>query len=717
PGYESDQVVVRIGQGQTVDAPTIALYPVGSITGLITAAVGSVPAGTCVSAVALAAGASPPTCAAASTTPEASRNTEVATACKDATKLCASVNADGSYAIKGLSRGTYLVGVFTPADSAYPSIAPAQVTLPPGGDQRYDAVLHRFGKLSVLVTKPNDSGTVAPVNAAPVTITSTAPSKSATGTTGTDGTFVFTASQLGTASYVVTVTDPTDSTKSKTATVTIGPDQDVSVQLILIPDAGKYFGRVVSGVDGGDIPLYVDPDPTDIPTKTQRLEITVTGVVGYVGSQAVTKTAIGYTTTHGCFAVSAKPVVASDYPSACAFPSDAAAEAARIDLGLIVPLADVKVRIVDGSGEVDTYMPAARTSVDVTGNPFTVVMSAQPRAVAVTACALAPSDTGCTTTNGLSKQDLSKLTVRVLSQPAGSGSVTVTYDSSSSKLIWRDPAVGTKDNYAVPGAYVLDVNVPGYDETRVDVNVPVATDPAIAYGVALALKPLTGFTVSAVTPKNSGQTKPVNGALFIISGGNTTQSLTALPGANSVTFQGLSPDGSYTVEVRAAGYAFKTAGPFKPSADNPQTVTLSPLGSISGTVTSATTGEGLPSTVLTACYAGATAPADPTTYTCDTTADTFTATSVGDGTYTITGTTATQGLNDGAWLLTVKAPNGYTSPTSSLVTISGGGASTRNFALTPVSLALTVNLLDDANSTTPTPVTGATVTATGSDGT
>ncbi|MGN6089938.1 MAG: carboxypeptidase regulatory-like domain-containing protein, partial [Actinomycetales bacterium] len=699
PGYESDQVVVRVGQGQTVDAPTIALYPVGSITGLITAAVGSVPAGTCVSAVALAAGASPPTCAAASTTPEASRNTDVATACKDATKLCASVNADGSYAIKGLSRGTYLVGVFTPADSAYPSIAPAQVTLPPGGDQRYDAVLHRFGKLSVLVTKPNDSGTVAPVDKAQITITSTALSQPATGTTGTDGTFAFTASQLGTATYVVTVTDPTDTSKSKSATVTISPDQDVSVQVILIPDAGKYFGRVVSGVDGGNIPLDS--------SAGQRLEVTVTGVVGYVGNQPVTQTAVGYASANGCFALAPpnQTLLASDYPSSCGITD---ASAARINIGLIVPLADVKVRVVDANNAtVDTYVPTTKSSVDVTGNPFTVVMSAQPRVVAVTACAVEGK-----TCSSLTNADLSKLTVRVLSQPAGSGSVTVTYDSVSNLLVWRDTAVGTRDNYAVPGDYVLSVNVPNYDEARADISVPVAPNPTDAFPIALQLKPLTGFTVSAVTAGSGKTTTPVNGALFIISGGNTTQSLTALPGTNSVTFQGLSSDVAYSVEVRAAGYSFATSAGLKPSAGS-ASVTLTALGAISGAVTSKTTGEAIPSTTLSACYLGA---ADTTATTCAADATTFTALSAGNGTFTITGDTSTEGLVDGAWLLSVKAPNGYSAPLDRAVVVTVGATSKQNVQLEPVSVSLSVSLIDDANSASPTAVTGAIVTATGGDG-
>ncbi len=150
PGYESSTVQVQVPLGAIADAAPVALSPAAVITGTLTAAVGTVPSGTCVVAVPYgAAGSDGPDC-----TPH-----DVSLVCETtAGAHCAVADANGNFVIRRLDHGSYRLFILLPDQSGYATPAPVDITLAVSEVRRYDTTLNRYGQLVVVVQAPDSNG-------------------------------------------------------------------------------------------------------------------------------------------------------------------------------------------------------------------------------------------------------------------------------------------------------------------------------------------------------------------------------------------------------------------------------------------------------------------------------------------------------------------------------------------------------------------------------
>jgi len=652
PGYEATTVMVQVPLGVTIEAPPVALAPAAVITGSVSTPVGALPAGTCVIVVPLAEGGSTaPPC-----TPAAPPALTCTTTIGDA--LCAVADSNGHYEIDSVPHGSYDVYV-EPTDTEYLPAPPVPETVASGEVRTYDASIHRLGRLAVTVLKPDANGT--PVAAAGETVT-ISPGTTPAATTDSGG--LATLTGLAAGVYNALAVDSGNPLLKGNMVVSVGLDQTISTTVVLTEQVGTVRGRLVYKVDNAAQPVA-------------GASIVLTGVAGYFGTFPIKFAGLVTTDSNGCFAIT--PTGTPPPASGGSGPCDGAG-LPTAPLPLLTPNVDVSVDATAvGLGTSN------QTGLSISGGALTVVMAAPARAVSG-ALGINPTPPGAV--------DLSQASVQVISQAVGSGNLTFAVDTAGN-ITWRDSAVGSAPNQAVPGTYKLRATMPGYDDAVATVFVPASTDGS-TFSYNLTLTPFGALTINAVDSSSA----PVTGAVFILSAtGVPATTLNAPPGGSSVTFSNLSPSvGDYHVEVRAGGYAFTDSGPLtvSPGVTSSDDVTLAREGAIVGTVSGSVSGQTFTLTGMTVTATKG--------------ADTFTAVTDIHGKYRITGSTTTQGLDAGAWTVSVTSA-GYNSgnPVTATATVpAGGGDVTQDLTLPADPVTFTVNVKSEG--TPSKPVTNATVT-------
>jgi len=663
PGYEPGTVDVQVPLDATAEAAPLALFPAATVVGTINAAVGNlstgpdltvpddpdepVPAGqdyahqvdyrTCV----IVAPASPapigqPGCTVQP--PASPGGTAGCTASVTGAKCSLTSITDGSYTVRGLAHGTYLVYVH-PLNPEYHSLAGVQLILDRGATARYDANLHRLGRLVLSVMAPSSSGglvnspgvTVA-VNPAPV-----APQQAIR--SGLAGRVRIVG--LASGAHVVSASQ---SVNSGSATVSVGEDQEVDAQLAMTLSIAQVIGQVTSSYTGTS-------------AGVANATVAVSGVVAYSGTTPIRAQVSVVTDANGCFAVTADgnaPSPPVSDPNAPPRPCSDVANLPRARLALVIGQADLSVT-------ADNYQ-----AYNVTGVPVS--------ATSLLAASLIPAPQPISGSLVLNPDDpaihRSDAIVVINRKAVGTGTIDASVDDSG-VLSWQDSEYQQADEVR-PGSYQLTASLPGYASRTVSFSCALGAACVVP---TIQLQKLGSLSIAAV---NAGSA-PVPNAVFVLSGGNSPPvTQTAPPGSNGVLFTNLVPGTAYSVRIQAAGYAFASTGSgiaVQCPAGGASSITISAgqqtdcvailtaRGAITG-ITQAVFGNGisqaLGNVALTATYCGASATgiADcPATAATDGSA--FGAVSAADGSFRITGSNSRDGLLAGGWVVDLAAA-GYT---------------------------------------------------------
>ena len=307
PGYENGAVDAQVPLGVTVEAPQLALYPSATVVGTINATVGNlstgpdltqpddpdepVPTGqdyahqvgyrTCVIvAPASPAPSSPPGCTLA-TGPSG-----VPTCASVAGKCSLTSISDGSYTVRGLPHGTYLVFVH-PLNPEYRPVAGAQVILEHGATGRYDANLHRLGRLVLSLLTPNGSGGLVNASGVTVGLTPAPLASQPVLRSGIAGRLRVVA--LGAGAHRVSASKGAYDGRM---TVPVGEDQELNTQLAMTQSIPQLIGQVGDSYTGRTLGVA-------------NASVTISGVVAYSGTTPLRAQVSVTTDAKGCFAVTA----------------------------------------------------------------------------------------------------------------------------------------------------------------------------------------------------------------------------------------------------------------------------------------------------------------------------------------------------------------------------------------------------------------------------
>lgn len=678
PGFESGTVDVQVPLDATAQASPVALFPAATVVGTIDAAVGNlstgpdlsvpddpdepVPAGqdyahqidyrTCV----IVAPSSPapvgqPSC---TPVPPASPGAPATCTASVAGAKCSLTSvSDGSYTVRGLAHGTYEIYV-DPMNPEYQPLAGVQLILARGATDRYDANLHRLGRLVLSVMAPNSAGGLVNAAGVPVTVSPAPAAAQPNISSGLDGRVRIVG--LSSGAHVLSASQGVN---SGSVTVSVGEDQQVDDQLAMTLAISQVIGQVTSSFTGTS-------------HGVGGATVTVGGVVAYSGSTPIRTQVSVVTDANGCFAVTADgnaPSPPPSDPNAPPRPCSDVANLPRARLALVIGQADVSVAAAN-------YQPYNLTGVAVSAASLLAAnLSPSPQPISG-GLSLVPDDPTA---------HRSDVILTVNRKAPGSGSIDAAVDDSG-VLSWQDSEY-PQMNLVRPGSYQLTANLPGYATSTVSFNcdLGVACAPP-----TIQLQRLGGLSIAAV---NSGGAA-VSNAIFVLSGGGSPPvTETAPPGTNQVSFDNLVPGAAYSVRIQAAGYAFASTGSGIavqcpaggassieiPAGTQAQCVaTLTARGAITGT-TQAVFGNGinqaLSNVALTATYCGASAtglgdcPASAATD-----GSAFAAVSGTNGSFRITGTNSQDGLLPGGWVVDLAA-TGYTAEQREYFQVAGADVS------------------------------------------
>ncbi|KQR12095.1 carboxypeptidase regulatory-like domain-containing protein [Cellulomonas sp. Leaf334] len=609
PGYENGHVNVTVPMGQVIEATTVALEQSPSIVGTIQARVGAVSTDTCVIAVPSTPGVVVPT---APCTPSDDP------ACEITGAACSFIGTNGSYEINRLTAGPYTVFVVPPAGTEYLPPEPGEVSLVPGSSRRFDAVLDRLGRLNVTVMRSD--GTSALVPAVGATVSTAPASVLSTPTPATDINGLTQVIGLEQGDYQVTASGI--STGSLADPVTVGLNQEVSVQIVLTLPVAKVTGTVVTQLIAGE------------QTPVRDAVVTVTGTTRFNGLTPVRESASAVTPVEGAFTICTDG-------GAC--PEEVTSPASTMVLPLVQPRVDVTVTApgFQPFSAVDVPTSALATlTLSPAGVAFSGTLSFVP--------GLDPTATADAVRN---------VRFSVQSAPPGVGqlSLTAVMVGTTPTVVWSDSAQGadptgpTGSRLIRPGTYTVTATLPGYDLAPMTFTV----DPGVAMprppdpdALVFTLRKFGFLRVTVGTTQNPALL--VQGAIVTITlQGGTTQQRAANPGDTHVDFGDL-PTDDYTVEVRAPGHARVTTTVRLEAGDGPdddKLVTVRRLGLVQGIVKSVlTTGleQDLPGARMAVRQGVAGTP--------------FVGTTGSTGAYRLTGTTVTDGLVGGGWQVEATAP-------------------------------------------------------------
>ncbi|MFL6162093.1 MAG: collagen binding domain-containing protein [Jatrophihabitantaceae bacterium] len=678
PGYEPGTVDAQVPLDATAEAAPLALFPAATVVGAINAAVGSlntgpdltvpddpdepVPAGqdyahqvdyrTCV----IVAPASPaPTGQPGCTVqpPAAPGGSAGCVASVTGAKCSLTSVSDGSYTVRGLAHGTYLVYVH-PLNPEYHSLAGVQLILDRGATARYDANLHRLGRLVLSVMAPSSSGGLVNAPGVPVTVSPVPLASQPAIQSGVDGRLRIVG--LASGAHVVSASQ---SVNSGSATVSVGEDQEVNAQLAMTLSISQVIGQVTSSYTGTS---------HGVPNAT----VAVSGVVAYSGATPIRAQVSVVTDINGCFAVTADgnaPTPPVSDPNAPPRPCSDVATIPRARLALVIGQADLSV-------VADNYQPYNATGLAVSTTSLlstSLIPAPQPISGSL---ALSPDNPAA---------HRSDVNLAVNRKAVGTGTIDVSVDDNG-VLSWQDSEYPQPDEVR-PGSYQLTASLPGYASSTVSFS----CDLGLACVVPpIQLQQLGSLSIAAVNASSA----PVSNAIFVLSGGNSPPvTQTAPPGSNDVLFTNLVPGTAYSVRIQAAGYAFASTGSsiavqcpaggatsivITAGQQTDCVAFLTARGAIIGT-TQAVFGNGisqaLANVVLTASYCGATATGlanCPATAATDGSA--FGAVSGADGSFRITGSNSRDGLLPGGWVVDMAA-SGYTAERREYFQVAGADVS------------------------------------------
>ncbi len=713
PGYEAGKVDVQVPLGGTVEAPQLALYPSATVVGTINAAVGSlstgpdltkaddpdepVPTGqdyahqvdyrTCVVVrPANPAPATPPTCGLVP--PAAGSAAGPTCAPVPAVGKCSLTSvSDGSYTVRGLAHGTYLVYVH-PLNPEYRPVAGAQVILDRGATGRYDANLHRLARLVLSVLAPNDSGgLVNATDPVPVTVTPAPVAAQPVLQTGVAGRIRIVA--LGAGSHIVAASRGAN---SGSMSVPVGEDQELNTQLAMTQSIPQLIGWVSSSYTGTAQGLA-------------NASVTVSGVVAYSGTTPIRAQVNVVTDSRGCFAVTADGNAPTSGMGACATNF---ADIPRARLALVIGQADLAITADKFNGYNATGLAVT------TGSLISVNMVPTARPISGTVT-INPADVNVHRSN---------VTITVNRKAIGTGTVDVRSDDNGA-LSWEDSEY-SQPNLVRPGNYTLTASLPGYASSTVSFSCDLGVDCVVP---SMELQQLGSLELSTV---NSSGTAVPN-AVFVLSGGGATPvTQTAPPGSSTVSFANLTPGAAYQVRIQAAGYAFGSTGSdiavsctsgatsisIAAGTQSKCTATLNARGAIVGTtqaVFGGTITQALGNVLLSATYCGASAtglancPASQSP-------SAFTAISSSTGEFRITGTNSRDGLAAGGWVVDLTAA-GYTAQTREYFQVSTGDTdATRVLKLDANKVNLKIGVADSDSNAAADLVTNATLVLSSTDG-
>ncbi|WP_426594379.1 carboxypeptidase regulatory-like domain-containing protein [Cellulomonas sp. McL0617] len=616
PGYEPGFVNVVVPMGQTVDATTVALEQSPSVIGTIQARVGTVPDTTCVIAVSVDATNPTAPCVKTGATP--------ADGCSIVGAACSFLSTNGSYAINRLHAGSFRIIVVPAAGSEYLAPDVVTVALVPGASRRFDAILDRYGVLSVTVMRSDGTSQVLPENSATVSIasaTATGPMPAPV-TTNMSG-FAQLRGIPQASDYTVTATSAGDT--ASLTNLSVGLNQEVTVQLVIASAAkDNVTGQVVYQQAAG------------LSKEVPNASVQITGTTGFNGLIPIRTTSTPAATTDTLGGFTFCVVVAG-----CPGPPTST------NLALIGDRVDVHVT-------APGYVPFTATDVATSAlNPITLT----PRGVSFQGLVgfdptPDPADLAGT---------LAKVQFEVRSAPPGVGnlSLTTAMGPSGPIAVWSDSAQPTDPaggRLILPGKYVVAASLAGYDT---DV-VPFEVTPNQAMSpITFTLHKFGFLRVSVAAAQD--HTVGVQGSIMTLSlPGGVTQRIVADPGNDYVDFGDL-PTGKYQVAVRAPGYARQTtfvnvvAGQ---TVLTPEVVYLVKLGALTGVVKTHLAVDW--DQVQPDAQVTASGPQPPD----------FSATTGADGRYRITGTTTDDGLVSGAWTVTATAGTASNAVTTSIPTSS-----------------------------------------------
>ena len=700
PGYESVRLPVQVPIGATatptvtVTVPTLSLYPAPRLLGSITAVVG-IPTGLVVRATEVGGSGAP--------------------------AVSAPVDSAGNYAMVLPEHGTYSVEVVAPATSEYRSIAPIPISFGLGEVRRYDATIHRYGRIVVTVLAPDPvTGQLAARPGALVAVTAADGTPAVdvrgnpVGSVRSDATGVALVTLLGPGLYRVQVQGgsqaavPTDG-------LPVADDQSPTITVVLTNAVTQVVGRVVSQVS-------LNPTGTTGNTGIQGAAVTISGTVGYHDSTPDVQTVTATTGGAGCFAIT--PTGAPPQPvGACGGVTGDAVQ----PLALVTNQASLSIT---ADGYATLVVPGL--TVDST-SLLTQVLTPKPSTFE-----------GAVTfdPDRVSDPALPVPTISVVRPAVGAGRVSITADAAGN-LTWVDSNYGVPGQ-AWPGVYQISASLPGYTTATATVTCGLAVTPTAGRCTLtpFALKRLGTLVVRAATGDASASTL-LTGATFTLTGnGSLPVTQTAPAGSTEVTFGGVAPAASppYVVRVQAAGYRFAdtttlsvscTGGPSPTSVavssggTTTCTIFLTKLGSITGTTygvlakapaTTPTQPAGNVTLVAKRCTLDG---PDQATACADVAAEpSFSAVSAADGTYSITGTAASQGLVDGWWQVSSSA-FGYETPTPTYVHVVGGvvvPAGPTDIKLRVLPVTLRVGVQNGSSNAPDDLVTDATVVLTDPEG-
>ncbi|MPV87299.1 hypothetical protein GB882_01355 [Georgenia ruanii] len=682
PGYESGTVNVQVPMGETVQANSVALYRSPSITGTISARLGSVPTkpgeGTCVLAVPVADTSGAADCVTGQDAPgnlictvQTTAGTPIAPS--DTVARCAPVQTDGSYTIEHLSAGVYQVSVETPEPgpepgaSKYLRVSPVQLTLEAGEVRRYDATLDRLGHLNLTVLRDSGNSVLEPANGALVTAKGTTEKSEAT---VVDGLASFT--QLVAGEYTITADlgGPKNS-----LTVHISNNQEISRQLVLTSGVADFEGQLFA--DLGD----------SSPNPLKEMTIKLTGIVSYSGLVPIRREVTAITDKSGRFFIDTNGdgrylTEAENDPPVTAF-------------ALISDQISIHVPAQDG------YKAYTQTGISISnlgaieiepaGQQFTGNITAEP-----------------------ADPHLDYSTVDFVVQHAPVAAANARLEATKNgRLVWRDPLRQAADDTAPasgtlirPGHYTVVATLSGYSPITFPIVVDVGVKPP---SVNIALPKIASISVAVfevATDENpgvvigsiDGRTKVKNPVVTLTPPAGIAISPPAELGSNTVHFGRLAPGEGYRLRIQAAGYAFYTEPSFaiEPGDSHTINVAVTKLGWIQGTV-KASSGSSTAQSAIPGIEVSATSDRGN-----------FSAITDSNGGFTIAGSASEQGLLAGEWAVYVTIPDGYTTSW-----VNGRTVSVGNGNKTPLTIILdpkAVNIRIEAwDSTIASTVAGLTV--------
>ena len=646
PHYETTTVRVQVPLGTTVVAPVASLLPAPKITGFMSIARGATTGTNCVYAY--------PQGTAAPTGHLCDHPGSVSGTCTtpaDSTQVfpCAALGSGGYYSVEVPQRGQYLLAVDV-ADPDYVTPAPVELSVTPDGAQ-YNFQLNRLGHLTLTVQE--NTGSLAAAKGATVDLSRSGGDVLQTKTVKDDGTVTFTQLTPGSftvkATHATTIQDPSQTPSSVPVTLTgaieapgvgVSLNQDATGALTLGEKIDAVVARVTS--NGG-----VAPPPIKDAT------VSVVAPQSYNGDTPNLVKTTMTTNADGCVAVVSSDAVTAPARGACTSGYSGAAKG-------VFKLLSRKVNEV---------------TISAAGYEPLTVSSVQVRVDAVNEFRLNASPVGFAGT--LSAQggtpDLSAATLKVSSSTT-SADITATSDATGT-LTWNDSRYPA--NRVQPGSYVVTASLPGYSDARAELRCEVISDCTLT---GLVLKKLGGLTVAAYGP---GGAEVDHVIVTLSKPGQTFAPVTSPTDGNAVTFTGLTPGATdYTLRVQGAGFDFDTvtlacstsADPtvsspsvvIAPGSDTTCRATLTRLatlvGSVNGLLDNGQTQSVRKLAGVTVVATRCSAPASATTYCTAVDASTrLQATSLSNGTYSLTGTNAVEGITGGTWLLTASL-DGWSSP-------------------------------------------------------